>query len=933
MKIIKEIINNIAFKNNFFVIGIDGPTASGKTTLADNLAKQLNEKNIPVFIYRLDWCLIERTKRLEDLNKLLEIGKAFEYEADLHMDLNKASDFLSKVNSLRHKELEQTTIINLTKLYNRSDNGRCTGKEVVELKPKMVIIVEGHYTHHPKIRTFIDYNILLVAGTKHLLHRKAQRVKSYRNNDTVEKYFALVDLPSFNHYFTINIPFFDKILLNETFYTQKTLSIKDVVEMYNIKSTTPDTSVEELILPATSQDYQLKTKELKKLLSLIKYAHEYFIKLWGIHPSSRKESHSDILNRYLNEINKKAEYSVFSITDANTFQYEYGIIEGEIYFLINGNLNDINLTVFASYTHRRFKVDFNKEPDELKKHFELFDTFKTKNNKFNIICPNKILVPDFLKTYSNTEYSFYKKESARQNSLDLFYYNKVFFVGRMQSLQQHEFYNAAYSKIGFYVVNCGNYTFISNFCSTETIDDFTKLKNSFGAIGIKHNIEISDEIKNNLSDAGCIINEDDIFITPHVNKNLLIKTYLKSDIRVKNLLTKSLCRQYGDVEIFDNIELKEYIDALPVSLNELYFGLSISKLGMLSYYSIFSNYVPGIDIQTYFKHYIKNQTPFGMQASLNALGITDKKGYLGINGPKEFALIIKENLIQFLSENKGYLFPPWSLGIDHINTSDSNFAIANLFVKQSVESGMIKSFCIDTSNLITNDLEKTKNRIKAYFQELFNILKSTGYDIELYVGHESVFANLDLEDSISIYKAVSSIFKNFIEEYKFEPYVLFGPFLGTKHHKANGEINADYSEEIFNKLIKYNLIGNVLHGTSYVPFSEIKSLKNKHCVRVNYAGKFLDAIIKNLQIEHQIIGKTQYEWKQHLSSLNTNNINSKQEEIKKDFDNILNEISELEPKKMSSHEIAWFRNNNIAIPQDDFVSIINKITTAKSNNH
>jgi ribulose-phosphate 3-epimerase len=933
MKIIKEIINNLVFKNNFYIIGIDGPTASGKTTLADNMAEKLKENGIPVFIYRLDWCLIDRDTRLEDLNQLLNLEKPFEYEADLHMDLNKAADFLSEVNYLRNKEINKTIVLHLEKLYNRSDDGKCTGKEVVALNPKMVIIVEGHYTHHPKIRKYIDYNILLVAGTKQLLHRKAQRIKSYRDNDTVTKYFNLVDLPSFNHYFSINIPFFDKILLNETFETQPEVNIENVIDMYNINSNNNPTSVDDFIIPATTKTYQLKTKELNDLLIVIKNAHEIFIKLWGIHPSYKQESHSEILNQYLNKININAEYSVFYLTDANKFRYEYGIISDDRYYLITGNLKSINLSVFASYTHRYFKLSINHSGNKSNKQFKLINTFKPLNNKLNIICPNGILVPDFLQKYNNISFKYYNKDSEFQKYIHLFYYNKVFFVGRMHNIKQHEFYKAAYAKIGFYVTNSGNYIFISNFCKTENYEDFKNFEDNFGSIGIKHNNEISLAIKNQLINASCIVSEDSIFIPPQVNKSLLIETYKKSDIKTKNLITRSLCRQYGDVEIFENIKLKEYIAALPVSLNELYFALSISQKGMLSYYSIFNPSVPSIDIQSYFNHYVKNKTAFGLQASLNALGINNTKGYLGINGPIEFAQIIKENLLQFLSNNKECIFPPWSLGIDHINDIGTNYTNSKLLVKQSLETGMIKSFCIDTSNLIKDELEQTKFLFKEYLQNLLHELKSGGNDIELYVGHENVFANLDFEKSIEIYKVVSSIFKDYCLQYKLEPYALFGPFLGTKHHKANGEINPNYSERIFNELSKYNLIGNVLHGTSYVPFKDIRNLKNRHCVRINFAGKFLDAIINNLpEAEQSIMGNTQYEWKQNLSNLNISSVNSSQTKIIKDFKNTLNQISEFELNKMSYDEINWFRNNQVSLPENDLELLINKLTLIKSSN-
>ena len=44
-------------KNKNFIVGIDGPTASGKTILADNLKAKIERSGKKCFIYRLDWTL------------------------------------------------------------------------------------------------------------------------------------------------------------------------------------------------------------------------------------------------------------------------------------------------------------------------------------------------------------------------------------------------------------------------------------------------------------------------------------------------------------------------------------------------------------------------------------------------------------------------------------------------------------------------------------------------------------------------------------------------------------------------------------------------------------------------------------------------------------------------------------------------------------
>ena len=55
---------------NIVIVGIDGPTASGKTILANNLAKSIennSHNDLSIDFYRLDWQLKNRKDRVKDL--------------------------------------------------------------------------------------------------------------------------------------------------------------------------------------------------------------------------------------------------------------------------------------------------------------------------------------------------------------------------------------------------------------------------------------------------------------------------------------------------------------------------------------------------------------------------------------------------------------------------------------------------------------------------------------------------------------------------------------------------------------------------------------------------------------------------------------------------------------------------------------------------
>lgn len=94
--ILEKILNHCNSSTNCITIGIDGPTASGKTTLADKLALELTKKGKKVWVYRVDWALENRDTRILDLHHLRKFDAPFCYEAQLHMRMNIVEDFLKK---------------------------------------------------------------------------------------------------------------------------------------------------------------------------------------------------------------------------------------------------------------------------------------------------------------------------------------------------------------------------------------------------------------------------------------------------------------------------------------------------------------------------------------------------------------------------------------------------------------------------------------------------------------------------------------------------------------------------------------------------------------------------------------------------------------------------------------------------------------------
>ena len=95
---VRKLLDN----TNIGIVCIDGPTAAGKTILAEDLAKIINSQlSIKVDFYRLDWTLKKRLERENDLENLMNDNDPFYFEGELHMHLNKYKNFLEELHILK----------------------------------------------------------------------------------------------------------------------------------------------------------------------------------------------------------------------------------------------------------------------------------------------------------------------------------------------------------------------------------------------------------------------------------------------------------------------------------------------------------------------------------------------------------------------------------------------------------------------------------------------------------------------------------------------------------------------------------------------------------------------------------------------------------------------------------------------------------------
>ncbi len=203
-KIVDEIIGLRALDSGrITVIGIDGPTAAGKTMFTDALTAALRECGLTTWTFQLDWALRDRAEREADVGHLRQTGAAFEFEGELHMRLDVAQKLLAAIANFNRQVqlgISDDQQVELDQLYSRAAGGTITGKESVALKAGMIVLIEGHYTLRNELDALIDLNIVLLGEPSELLARKVNRVKGYRSPDDAVHYFWHTDLPSFNHH-------------------------------------------------------------------------------------------------------------------------------------------------------------------------------------------------------------------------------------------------------------------------------------------------------------------------------------------------------------------------------------------------------------------------------------------------------------------------------------------------------------------------------------------------------------------------------------------------------------------------------------------------------------------------------------------------------------------------------------------------------------
>jgi len=515
MNIKKFIINKIKDIKKIdkpTIIGIDGPTAAGKTFLSKDLRLLLKKDFKNIWICQLDWTLKSRAYRTDSLKLFKDKNTNFYYESQDHMDLEQVEKCLKKISEFDYKK-NKTISINLKGLYNRAT---ATNNFSISTKinKESLIIVEGHYTSIVKLDNVIDFNILLLAEKKELLKRKIDRVKHYRNNEDTKQYFNLIDVPSFVNHLSLFGCNYDLIVDNTNYRNPK---IKDKNYIHNwIKKLT----AKENFSADTFDDF-IKKNFYSKLVSQLDFKSSFKIIINEFINFDRFVSNnikiniqeinidlSSYLEKILFSINKKIKTSnlFLDLKFTNNFHKIYykksPFFVGLMLNKINNKLKkDINLII--KIKNKEFVVDFFWEGgvetvyfkrDLGKTYSDYLFKFEKKNlkqnlsinqkktNNIKVFIPTNFMYFDFIAEYYKVEHIFTNREETTISAVDIleiFSKEEAFWIHRFSKFGERDYFHKIVLSLGANCYSIGNYIICYKLYDRDLKNRLDKLLNNW----------------------------------------------------------------------------------------------------------------------------------------------------------------------------------------------------------------------------------------------------------------------------------------------------------------------------------------------------------------------------------------------------------------------------------------------------------------------
>ena len=485
-KFVKKKILSFKKEDRPLIIGIDGPTAAGKTYLSKDLKSLLKSNFNSIWICQLDWTLKSRKYRSNSLKIFKKQNIKFHYESQDHMDLDQIIKCLKKIKNFDYKK-NKTINIKLKNLYDRSkaENNLSISEKITK---DSLIIVEGHYTSIAELDRLIDYNILLLSKNNELLKRKINRVKHYRNSKETKQYFDLIDVPSFANHLSIFGCNYDLIIDNTNYKIPKIKDPKFSNEWLQNSISNNNFEIEDLDQFISNNFYSTKISQFN-LKSFLKTSINEFINFDKFVSKNIKINIQEIdldLTNYLKRkillINKKIKkYNLFlDLKFTNNFHKIYykkppfflglSLIKNneKINFIIKIENKKFSIDIFwnGGFETIFFNRDLGKNYENyylkfLKKNlYKNFSSNQNKSKNLKVFIPTNFMYFDFIDEYYKTNKIFVNREEITISAVDILetiQREESVWVHRFSRFSERDFFYEILLSIGAKCYSIGNY--------------------------------------------------------------------------------------------------------------------------------------------------------------------------------------------------------------------------------------------------------------------------------------------------------------------------------------------------------------------------------------------------------------------------------------------------------------------------------------------
>ena len=925
---VREFIEFATDSKKIVCIGVDGPTASGKTIFAELLKSELKKRSKKkIQIVPLDSLLVDRSFRENSLQKITKAGIPFEHEAELHMEFYKLFELLKLLRQKKRGLATERKVV-LKKLYSRLDKGRCTAELTVDVCEECILIFEGHYTTRPEFFEVLDKNFILLAKREELIKRKIDRVSDYRDKSEVIDYFDLIDEPSYlsNYYrfadlrpciidnsdflnpFVVAYDHIEKLLDTNKFLYAKSILSDQISEfvfgVHGVSKSSKET--EKKFKQLLSDLDNLKNLKNRKVVS----------KTCNLNKILHKVSYFDYVSNSTCEIGlymKLFERNVTWIVRKNTNQICHLIFwEGGVFKIQDGQVRRVN---FLNNKKVAGNVSF----------VEFWDTISVGKGFLS-----KVLLENNLK---ESEYACCFLDNP----------NRVSFLVTALSHTQY----CTRSLGDFFIIS-------SRGCLPHNIEQTTA----------KPEILNLDEINLSLNTINYQETETDYYYL--TQDFLILKQRLNNKViqelrdiyfndenqEVRNAIMQGLLNK--DNVPYVPAELHEFLNFsfgfFPSSMSRLY---SVKRMGLentnVMAANIYDLSEDPIDSSVYLECAASNSYPTILQISLNAVGQseTDSKGLEIIgylkprNGIFDFTNSICNEIVKLLSKSEsGKLNQPFfGIGLDHVDVrGDVPSGRARRFSDQAIKTEAVTHLTLDGSSHF-QPLDKSKDELIDAYVKVFktslsflNIEQLNDIDLEFctgelnYIGEETTPHYPDGEEMsllpVCFEQALIGIMNPELKATLSNCIKLYVGNLGTTHHGRDtiGSLKLNLAEDWQNSLSGTNFVSPVLHGTTGSS-EETFDTAAQSCHKINIAGSFLKVLLESLNPAQKTqLGFTKFDDTSKFLCRNLHKIEkSKVEDTRKALKNEfvrycnINNVRSISKQTQKFVRKPFFGRNNIAV--------------------